>query len=106
MHSLLNLLMKVSIPESEIKEDSAKIVEVNGEQVAVFRHEGSFYAIQNSCPHRQGSLGEGIVEEGIVTCPLHGWKFDIKTGASPVFPTAKIKTYNVHVEGNEIIIEG
>ena len=108
MHSLPSLiggLMKVKINADEIKEGNAKVVNVDGEDVAVFRHEGQFYAIQNTCPHKQGPLGEGILDGSVVTCPWHGWKFDIKTGVSPVFPTAKIKTFKVSVEGNEVSVE-
>lgn len=90
----------------EIKEGTAKVVQVNGEDVAVFRHEGNFYAIQHACPHRGGPLGEGDLEGGVVTCPWHGWKFDIRTGVSPVFPTAKVKTYKVVVSGDEVSVEG
>ncbi len=89
----------------EIKEGCAKVVSVNGEDVAVFKHEGRFYAIQHTCPHKGGPLGEGSLDGSVVTCPWHGWKFDIKTGVSPVFPTAKIKTYKVNVKGDEVSIE-
>ena|SRR3989344_1631005 len=90
----------------EIKEGAAKVVSVDGEEVAVFKLEGKFYAIQHKCPHKGGPLGEGSLDGSVVVCPWHGWKFDIKTGVSPVFPTAKVKTYNVRVEGNEVVVEG
>jgi nitrite reductase/ring-hydroxylating ferredoxin subunit len=95
----------IRLNADEIKEGQAKVVSINGEDVAVFRHEGGFYAIQHICPHRGGPLGEGQLEGSVVTCPWHGWKFDIKTGVSPVMPTARVKTYKVHVEGNEVCIE-
>lgn len=54
---------------------------VEGEEVAVFRTRGgSLFAIENKCPHLKGPLSDGIVGDGKVVCPLHGHKFDLKTG--------------------------
>lgn len=52
----------------------------NGQEVAIFCVEGQWYAIDNSCPHEGGPLGEGELEGDIVTCPWHGWQFNVKTG--------------------------
>jgi nitrite reductase/ring-hydroxylating ferredoxin subunit len=49
-------------------------------EVAVFNVGGEFYAIDNSCPHRGGPLGEGELEDCIVTCPWHEFRFDVRTG--------------------------
>ena len=55
-------------------------MEVNGIWIALFNVDGTFYAMDNSCPHAGGPLGEGKVNGGIVECPWHGWRFDIRTG--------------------------
>ena len=100
----MSKIVKVA-PASEIGPNQAKIVEVDGAQIAVFNIDGSFCAVNNVCPHRGGPLGEGDVEGSVVTCPWHGWQFDVKTGQSPVNPAATVKTFPCKVEGSDVCIE-
>lgn len=88
----------------DLKPGENKIVDVNGEKVALFNVNGEYFAIGNICPHRGGSLGEGILEEDVVACPLHGWKFNVKTGVSPMIPNAKVASYKVKVEDDNIFV--
>jgi NAD(P)H-dependent nitrite reductase small subunit len=81
------------------------IVEVEGKQVAVFNCDGQYYATQNNCIHRGGPLAEGLLEGSIVTCPWHGWEYDISTGDCLTNPKAKIKSYPLKVEGNDILVD-
>lgn len=64
----------------DIPEGSSRIYVIQGEEIAVFNVDGKFFALSNICPHQGGPLGEGEIEGGTITCPWHGWKFDIKTG--------------------------
>ena len=89
---------------SDLKPGENKVVEANGEQVALFNVDGEFFAIGNTCLHRGGPLGEGYLEGDVVTCPWHGWRFNVKTGANAMMPTAKVLTYKVKVEGNDVFI--
>ncbi len=88
----------------DLKPGENKVVGVNGTDVALFNVEGQFFAINNTCRHQGGPLGEGFLEGDVVTCPWHGWKFNVKTGVSPVVPTAKVQSYKVKVEGNDIMV--
>ena len=65
---------------SEIPIGKMKAVKLNDEEVLISNVNGSFYAIANSCIHKGGNLSEGTLEGNIVTCPLHGSKFDVITG--------------------------
>jgi len=56
-------------------------VTVAGRRVAVFRTPHGFHAIDGTCPHLGGPLADGLVADRCVTCPLHGWRFDLRTGA-------------------------
>ena len=89
---------------NDLKPGENKIVNVNGEEVGLFNVDGQFYAIGNTCPHKGGPLGEDFLEENIVTCPWHGWRFDVKTGLSPIIPNAKVLSYKVKVEGNDVMV--
>ena len=62
------------------------------------------YAIDDRCPHRGGPLGAGTLENGEVVCPLHGWAFDLKTGACRSGPDRPVKTYPVRVVDGQVEI--
>lgn len=79
-----------------------RVVDVNGNEVALFNLDGAYYAIDNICVHRGGPLGEGLVEGEVVICPWHDWRYNIKTGVSPTNPAIKVKIYNVKVENGEV----
>ena len=91
--------------KDELKPGECKVVDVNGRQVALHNVDGEFFATDNTCLHHGGPLGEGILEGSVVTCPWHGWKFNVKTGVSPVNPQARIETFKVKVEGDEVKVE-
>lgn len=90
---------------SEINNGEGKVINVNGKEIAIFNVEGEFHAIDNTCRHRGGPLGEGVLDGSIVTCPWHHWQYNVATGASPVNPQIKVDTYEVKVEGNEIKVK-
>lgn len=56
-------------------------VTVAGRRLAVFRTPDGFRAVDAACPHAGGPLADGLVADSCVTCPLHGWRFDLRTGA-------------------------
>jgi len=89
---------------SDVQPGAGKVVTVKDKAIALFNVDGAFYAIDNTCLHRGGPLGEGEVEGCVVTCPWHGWQFDVKTGVSETNPTAKVKTYPVKTDGSAIMI--
>jgi nitrite reductase (NADH) small subunit len=66
--------------------------------LAVFRAGGEVFAVDNRCPHRGGPLSEGPLQGASVTCPLHFWRFDLRTGLCPDRPGASVRTYQVKVE--------
>ena len=64
----------------DIPPGTGKTVEVNGVWIALFNVDGSFFAVDNTCPHAGGPIGEGKLSGEIVTCPWHGWQFNVRTG--------------------------
>ena len=89
----------------EIPEGEAKVVTVNRRDVAVFRSGGEFFAIDDCCPHAGASLAGGFVEEGVVTCPWHAWRFRLSDGAWADNPKVKTGCYKVQVVGDEVFVE-
>ena len=88
----------------EIQDDRAKIFTVGGERVAVFKYDGKLSAINNVCRHQGGPLGEGKVIDGCVTCPWHGYQYLPGNGQSPPPFTEKVETYELKVDGSQVLI--
>src|SRR4029450_845764 len=87
----------------ELEDQQAKLVEVEGQRIALFRVGEAFYALSDTCTRRGGPLSEGTVEEAEVTCPWHGARFDIKTGAVLGPPAGReVRSYPVRVTGGEV----
>jgi len=87
---------------SDLAEGQGKVVQAGGKAIAVFNVGGTVYAIDNTCLHRGGPLGEGELEGSVVTCPWHMWEYDVRTGEKVGAPTVKVVTYPVQVEGPDI----
>ena len=91
---------------SEVPPGKAKLVEVEGTQIALFNVGGTLYAIDNTCSHVGGPLAEGSLEGEQVECPWHGARFDVKTGKM-LSPPAEgdVASYPVRVTGTDVEIE-
>ncbi|MDA2919169.1 Rieske 2Fe-2S domain-containing protein [Desulfobacterota bacterium AH_259_B03_O07] len=72
--------------------------------IALFNVNGEFYAINYICPHMGGPLGEGELKGYVVTCPWHGWTFDVRTGLPDHPGGHSVSAYNVRVEGNDVLV--
>jgi nitrite reductase/ring-hydroxylating ferredoxin subunit len=98
-------LIKVADTQS-LPPGTATVAEVNGNRIAVFNVGGTFYAIDDTCPHAGGPLSEGQVDGEKVVCPWHDAAFNLKTGdvlSPPAFEG--VKSYRVVVEGNDVKVE-
>jgi len=78
--------------------------QVEGKSVALANVDGQFHAIDGICIHRGGPLGDGPLEGSVVTCPWHGWQYDVRTGKVGQNPTAGVVCYAVEVRGEEIFV--
>jgi nitrite reductase (NADH) small subunit len=87
------------VPPGTIQE-----VQVEGKAVALANVDGQFHAINGVCLHHGGPLGEGPLEGPVVTCPWHGWQYDVRTGRVVQNPTAGVECYAVEVRGSEIFV--
>src|SRR4051812_47403026 len=88
----------------EIPRGESKEVEHDGRIYAIFNVEGTIHAIDGICPHQGGPLADGPLEGTLVTCPWHGWQFDVCTGKTPLGSRIKQAVYEVKVEGQDILI--
>ncbi len=91
---------------SEFEDGFAKVrLLPNGERVAVYLMDGKLSAISNACAHQNGPLGEGRVISCLVTCPWHGFQYDVRNGQSPAPFTEKVPTYNLRMRGTTVQVD-
>lgn len=88
----------------DLRPGDGKVVEIGGKSLALFNVEGRFYCIDSTCVHRGGPIGEGFLDGTIVTCPWHGWQFDLTDGCGKTNPASRIGTYEVKVEGDDLLV--
>ena len=77
-------------------------VEAGGQPIALANAGGEFRAVQGECLHLQGPLGEGRLEGAVLTCPWHGWQYDVRTGENEFDRAICLRTYPVQVEDGEV----
>lgn len=87
-------------PENEAKEFT-----LGDKVICVANVNGTITAMGNVCLHRGGPLGQGMIEDGNLVCPWHGWQWDPATGAAVHNPSAKVEVYPLKMENGEVMIK-
>ncbi|HEX6164791.1 MAG TPA: nitrite reductase small subunit NirD [Vicinamibacterales bacterium] len=90
---------------SDFETRKGRMVTVNGRHVALFRLGDEFFAIDNLCLHKAGPLCDGQIDAAdVVTCPWHGWSYEIKTGTLVQDPRVGVSKHEVRVDGDEVSV--
>jgi 3-phenylpropionate/trans-cinnamate dioxygenase ferredoxin subunit len=90
----------------DVPAGTAKVYEVDDRAIAVCNVDGTFYAIDDVCPHDEGSLEQGFLEGYEIECPRHGACFDVRTGDVTALPAVvPIDTFPVRVDGDDIELD-
>ena len=89
---------------NEIAMGTIQEFQVAGKTIAVANVAGKFYAINNTCLHRGGPLGQGSLQGTVVTCPWHGWSFDVTSGKLSHNQAAGVPCYPVELRGDELFV--
>ncbi|MBL9174399.1 MAG: non-heme iron oxygenase ferredoxin subunit [Verrucomicrobiales bacterium] len=100
MEPMVNVADLESIPPGK-----ARTVEVSGRRFALANVDGRVFAIADRCSHRAGPLGEGYLEGCVLHCPLHGWGFDVRTGACDVRPDRPVASYRVEIREGQVWLD-
>lgn len=91
---------------SDVPPQGARVVKTAAGCVAIFRTaDDQVFALDDRCPHKGGPLSEGIVHGASVTCPLHGWVFDMSSGMAQGADEGEITTYGARVEAGRILLD-
>jgi nitrite reductase (NADH) small subunit/3-phenylpropionate/trans-cinnamate dioxygenase ferredoxin subunit len=95
----------VSVADAaDISPGTGRTVVVDGRPIAVFNVEGTYHAIEGTCLHRGGPVGDGDLEGTTVTCPWHGWQYDVTTGHHLLDPSVGLTKHAVRVENGSVQI--
>ncbi|HYY02603.1 MAG TPA: Rieske 2Fe-2S domain-containing protein [Gaiellaceae bacterium] len=86
----------------ELPPGTLKAVRAGDDEIALAHCNGGIYAVQAHCLHLEGPLADGHLEGCVLTCPWHGWQYDVRTGENEFDLAIKLRTYDVQVEGGEI----
>ncbi|GAM10482.1 3-phenylpropionate/cinnamic acid dioxygenase ferredoxin subunit [Geobacter sp. OR-1] len=98
--------MQLAAKLNDIPNWGKKVVELNGVQVVFVNVKGEIFACENECPHQGSPLNAGIVKDGpTLSCPRHGYKFNLRTGACIDYPEFLLKTYPVKIDGDDVYVE-
>src|SRR5438132_11394513 len=81
------------------------VVMAEGRELALFNVDGTFYCIDNECPHREGPLGEGELEDDVVMCPWHAWQINVRTGEVLYSPGTCVATHACKIEDGAVYVE-
>jgi nitrite reductase/ring-hydroxylating ferredoxin subunit len=91
---------------SDLTEEEGLYLTANGKPIALFKVDGEYYCIDDTCPHQEGPLSEGYCDGTEVTCPWHHAVFDLKTGQCTEGPSEEdVNSYPVRVQGEDIEIQ-
>ena len=89
----------------EVAEGRGLPVEVDGLRIAVFNDGGRYHALLGRCPHANGPMGRGWIEDGEAVCPLHRWRFKLATGRCTTAPGESLHRFRSEVRGDELWVE-
>ena len=89
----------------DVPPGSARELTAGGRVIALFNVNGTLYALDGICPHAGGPLGEGTLEGSVVTCPWHGWQFDVTTGRHCLNQRMEHAKFPLKIEGNDVFVE-
>jgi len=98
--AFLRTAKKEEVPAGTIRE-----FQLDGKTVAVANVGGKLCAINNVCLHRGGPLGQGELDGQVVTCPWHGWRYDVTNGKLVTNPAVGVETYPIEVRGEDIFVD-
>ena len=90
---------------ADIPAGTVRAVRAGDEEVALAHCDGDFYAVQPECMHLQGPLGEGRLDGCVLSCPWHGWQYDVRTGANEFDLAITLRTYEVEVADGDVRVK-
>jgi len=97
--------MPVVAKLADIPDMAKKQIELNGQEILLFNFKGTVYAFENECPHQGAPLSAALVKDGYLSCPRHGFRFNLSDGSCKEHPEFSLKVWPARVENGDILID-
>ena len=92
--------------KDELAQDGKRCLSAQGHRLVLCQVDGAFTAIENNCPHAGMPIGEGPLDGHVLTCPFHGYAYNVKTGKNVDYEAdVPLTVYNVMVENDRVMVE-
>ena len=89
----------------QLEENGIKLLKINNISMVVVKFKGEVFSLNSRCPHMGCSLANGTLKDYFLSCPCHGWSFDVRTGEYKVNRNIKLETYQTKVENGQILVK-
>ncbi len=93
-----------ALKEDDIADGEKRPLLVEGEKMLLIRKDGEFFAISNKCPHMECPLSKGTLEEYVIKCPCHDWRFDIRNGEFLDAKEIRVRTYETSIMEGSVFV--
>ena len=90
---------------SEVPNFGKKVVSVSGRELLLVNVKGTIYAVENECPHQGSPMNAAIVTDGYISCPRHGYRFNLTDGRCAEHPESILATFPVQLDGDDILVD-
>ena len=90
---------------SEVPNFGKKVISVSGQEILLVNIKGAIYACENECPHQGSLMTAAVVKEGTISCPRHGYRFNLVNGSCSDHPDLTLRIYPVKLDGDDILID-
>lgn len=97
--------MPVVAKVAELPNMGKKQVTVSGQEILLINLKGTIYAVEAECPHQGAPMAGALLKESYLSCPRHGYRFELKDGTCKEHPEFTLKTWPVRIENDEIIVD-
>lgn len=97
--------MPVVAKVADLPNMAKKQVTIDGQELLLINLKGTIYAVEAECPHQGAPLAGALLKESYLSCPRHGYRFELKDGSCKDHPEFTLKTWPVRIEDNEIIVD-
>lgn len=95
----------IAVGPADLTNGERRIIEIEGNAIAIFNIAGAYYAIADVCSHDDGPVAEGDLSDYEIECPRHGAHFDVRSGKVLTFPAiVDIPAYPIKIEDGEILL--
>lgn len=97
--------MEIVAKISDVPNYGKKVVSISGREILLVNIKGNFYAVENECPHQGSPMNAAVVKDGYISCPRHGYRFNLTDGRCAEHPGCVLAVFPLQLQGDDILVE-